>query len=152
MPPPPLCRAQIIASDGGYRASTTPWPAGGLFVAVAERYEVCHGNDRVVGAAQPSAVTKALSHLDVTSRKRLLLQVVCDFRQLGGSKLYVVNDFDDKRMKDVAMFCYSHLVMKLDIQKTPGCDVLVRARAAAVASAYPPPRRVHCGAAQHAPS
>ncbi len=42
--------------------------------------------------------------------------MVCDFRQLGGSKLYVVNDFDDKRMKDVPMFCYSHLVMKLDIQ------------------------------------
>ncbi len=32
--------AQIVGSDGGYRNKAVTWPVGGLFLAVAERYQV----------------------------------------------------------------------------------------------------------------
>jgi hypothetical protein len=32
--------AQVLASDGGYRRSPIEFPADGLFMGVAERYEV----------------------------------------------------------------------------------------------------------------
>jgi hypothetical protein len=34
------CPVQAIASEGGYRRIPTPFPAKGLFIGVAERYEV----------------------------------------------------------------------------------------------------------------
>lgn len=38
---PPACTwLQIIGSDGGYRHEPADWPATGLFVGVAERYDV----------------------------------------------------------------------------------------------------------------
>ena len=33
-------RTQMIAGDGGYRRTPVPFPRGGLFMGVAERYEV----------------------------------------------------------------------------------------------------------------
>eukprot|EP00198_Chlamydomonas_reinhardtii_P001096 XP_001690431.1 predicted protein [Chlamydomonas reinhardtii] len=74
-------KCHVIAGDGGIRRTPATFPAAGLFVAVAERYEV-----------------------------------VCDFRDFNGRSLYLLNAFDDDRMKDVPFFCNSHLVMKIDVR------------------------------------
>lgn len=42
-------------------------------------------------------------------------EVVCDFSKLKNKVLYLYNFKDDKKMKDVPYFCYSHLVAKLII-------------------------------------
>jgi len=42
-------------------------------------------------------------------------EVVCDFSKLQNKILYLYNFKDDKKMKDVPYFCYSHLVAKLII-------------------------------------
>jgi FtsP/CotA-like multicopper oxidase with cupredoxin domain len=42
-------------------------------------------------------------------------EVVCDFSKLQNKVLYLYNFKDDKKMKDVPYFCYSHLVAKLII-------------------------------------
>jgi hypothetical protein len=44
---------QAIGSEGGYRRIPTPIPAKGLFMGVAERYEVCDQERRAV-LTQPS--------------------------------------------------------------------------------------------------
>lgn len=71
---------QIVGGDGGLRRSPVPFPAGGLYMAVAERYDV-----------------------------------VCNLRPYAGRTLFVWNMFDDDRMKDVPMFCNSHLVMRIEV-------------------------------------
>jgi len=42
-------------------------------------------------------------------------EVVCDFSKLKNKVLYLYNFKDDKKMKDVPYFCYSHLIAKLII-------------------------------------
>lgn len=41
--------------------------------------------------------------------------VVCDLSALAGRSLHLWNVFDDDRMKDVPFFCYSHLVMRINV-------------------------------------
>ncbi|KAG2441979.1 hypothetical protein HYH02_009772 [Chlamydomonas schloesseri] len=78
-------KCQVVGGEAGLRRSPVPFPAAGLFMGVAERYEVA-----------------------------------CDFRGLATqtgqvTTLYLVNVYDDRRMKDVPFFCHSHLVMKIDV-------------------------------------
>jgi len=42
-------------------------------------------------------------------------EVVCDFTRYKGQTLYIWNDKDDKTMKGVPYFCYSHLVAKITV-------------------------------------
>ncbi|KAG2440741.1 hypothetical protein HXX76_003598 [Chlamydomonas incerta] len=72
---------QVIAGDGGIRRTPVAFPAAGLFMGVAERYEV-----------------------------------VCDFSAYSGRDVYLVNAYDDDRMKDVPFFCNSHLFMKINVR------------------------------------
>lgn len=43
-------------------------------------------------------------------------EVVCDFTDLKGQTLYFWNDRDEKTMKGVPYFCYSHLIAKVSIE------------------------------------
>lgn len=44
------------------------------------------------------------------------LQAVCDFRSFAAQTLYLWNHKDPRRMKDVPFFCFSHLVMKINVR------------------------------------
>ncbi len=54
-------------------------------------------------------------------------EVVCDFTKMANKVLYLWNDRDEKRMKDVPYFCYSHLLAKLtigsNVQSSPSFEV-----------------------------
>jgi hypothetical protein len=73
---------QVFAGDGGYRRTPIAFPASGLFMAVAERYELA-----------------------------------CNFGapEAEGKRLYLWNIQDEDRMKDVPFFCFSHLVMRIEV-------------------------------------
>eukprot|EP00198_Chlamydomonas_reinhardtii_P001276 XP_001690611.1 predicted protein [Chlamydomonas reinhardtii] len=80
-------KCQVIGGEAGTRRSPVSYPAAGLFMGVAERYEV-----------------------------------VCDFSGLSGKTLFLVNAYDDRRMKDVPYYCHSHLVMKINVAcNSTGC-------------------------------
>ncbi|KAG2437396.1 hypothetical protein HXX76_006048 [Chlamydomonas incerta] len=97
-------RCQVIGGEAGLRRTPVPFPAAGLFMGVAERYEV-----------------------------------VCDFSGLADQDLYLVNSYDDRRMKAVPFFCNSHLVMKINVRcNSTGCPP---AEAAAAFPASPAPNR-----------
>jgi hypothetical protein len=40
-------------------------------------------------------------------------QMACDFSAFAGQTLYIWNDRDDRFLKAVPMFCYSHLIAKI---------------------------------------
>ncbi len=56
-------------------------------------------------------------------------QFVCDLADplVAGKSIYLWNTFDDRRMKAVPFFCFSHLLMRIDIAATctprPGVPV-----------------------------
>ncbi|KAG2440724.1 hypothetical protein HXX76_003581 [Chlamydomonas incerta] len=80
-------KCQVVGGEAGARRSPVTFPAAGLFMGVAERYEV-----------------------------------VCDFSAYRNKDLYLVNAYDDRRMKDVPFFCNSHLVMKINVRcNSTGC-------------------------------
>ena len=76
-------QCKIIAADGGIRNTPVAFPAAGLLIGIAERYEA-----------------------------------VCDFSPFKGQTLFLWNDRDEDRMKDVPYFCYSHLLAKIQISAT----------------------------------
>jgi len=45
-------------------------------------------------------------------------EIVCDFRAKKNEVLYLWNDRDRERMKDVPYFCYSHLLAKITVSGT----------------------------------
>ncbi len=51
-----------------------------------------------------------------------LTQVVCNFAGLAGTSIILYNEYDRDRMKDVPMFYFSHLVMRIDVT---ACEVRV---------------------------
>ena len=77
-----ICK--VIATDGGFRPTAAPFPATGLLIGVAERYEV-----------------------------------VCDFTGYAGQTLYWWNDLDPVMQSGVPMFCYSHLISRIEVSSTP---------------------------------
>ena len=46
-------------------------------------------------------------------------EMVCDFTNLSGQTLYLWNGVDPVRMKDVPMFCYSHLLARIEVSSIP---------------------------------
>jgi hypothetical protein len=48
------------------------------------------------------------------------VQVACNLRapEARGKTLFLWNTFDDDRMKDVPFFCFSHLVMRIEVAAT----------------------------------
>ncbi len=53
-------------------------------------------------------------------------EVVCDFSAYAGKTLYLTNERDD-RTKNAPMFCYSHLVAKLNIGAKPAVSAVFNA-------------------------
>ncbi len=48
------------------------------------------------------------------------LQVVCDFTALAGRTLTLWNAKDEDRMDGVPFFCFSHLVMRIEVRGSSG--------------------------------
>jgi hypothetical protein len=72
---------------------------------------------------------QSLTGVSLSDRVCFHLQLVCDFADplVAGKSIYLWNSFDEDRMKDVPFFCFSHLLMRIDIAATctprPGVPV-----------------------------